>query len=216
MRLLNAILAATLAVGLAIPAQAQEAAPSNFYARLGVARIKLADEGPIFINGVQDPQAGYTTPDVWVASAELGWFAHENIALQVSATSPGETSNVPAGSLAGLPNLGDDTFSIFTLTANYHPLRGGPVSPYVGGGLAWHHTWDTDDALAANLEIGDAVGPVVQGGLEVPIGQRFGVYVEARYAWYSVDASGDLGALRVTAEPKLDPFILQAGAVLRF
>ena len=86
----------------------------------------------------------------------------------------------------------------------------------LGAGLAWHHTWDTDDGLAANLRIGDAVGPVVQGGIEVPIGARFGVYVEARKAFYSVDASGDLGPARVTAEPKLDPFILQAGAVLRF
>ena len=151
-------------------AQAQDVAQPDFYARLGVARIKLADDGPIFLNGVQDPNADYETPEDWILSGELGWFVHPRFALQVSATTPATTSNIPAGSLAGLPNLGDDSFSIFTLTGNFHPLRGGPVSPYVGAGLAWHHTWDTDDGLAANLRIGDAVGPVVQAGVEVPLG----------------------------------------------
>lgn len=216
MKFSTKILAATLAAGLAVPVQAQDVVQPDFYARLGVARVKLADDGPIFINGVEDPQADYTTPEDWVASAELGWFVHHQIAVQVSATTPATTSNLPAGSLAGLPSLGDDSFSLFSLTGIWHPLRGGPVSPYVGAGLVWHHTWDTDDGLAANLRIGDAVGPVVQAGLEVPIGQRFGVYAEVRKAFYSVDASGDLGPLRVTAEPELDPFILQAGAVLRF
>jgi outer membrane protein W len=211
----------TTLLGLAVaalassPAQAQDTQPDG-YARLGVARIKLADDGPIFLNGVQDPQADYTTPDDWIFSAELGWFVLDRVAVEVSATTPATTSNIPAGSLAGLPSLGDDSFSLFALTGNFHPLRGGPVSPYVGGGLVWHHTWDTDDGLVANLEIGDAVGPIVQAGVEVTIGPRFGLYVEASKAFYSVDASGDLGPVRVTAEPELDPFILQGGALIRF
>ncbi|MGZ8281520.1 MAG: OmpW/AlkL family protein [Allosphingosinicella sp.] len=210
------LLVASAAAFVATPGQAQEAAQPDGYARLGVARVKLADEGEIFINGVQDPQAGYSTPEDWVVSAELGWFVLDQVAVQVSATSPATTSNIPAGSLAGLPSLGDDSFSVFTLTGNFHPLRGGPISPYVGGGLAWHHTWDTDDGLAANLEIGDAVGPVVQAGVEVALGGRFALYFEARQAFYSVEASGDLGPLRVTADPELDPFFVQGGAVIRF
>ena len=216
MKLVNILLAATIAAGAAFPAQAQDVAQPNGYARLGFARLKLADDGDIFIAGTQDPQADYETPEDWIFAADLGWFVLDQVAVQLSATTPATTENIPAGSLAGVPNLGTDTFSLFGLTGVWHPLRGGPVSPYVGAGLAYFHVWDIDDGVAANLDIDDAFGPVVHAGVEVAIGQRWGLYAEARKAFIETDASGDLGPIRVTAEPELDPFLLQAGAVLRF
>ena len=213
---LSAALIALTAAAMAMPAQAETQNQPDGYVRLGVARIKLADDGDIFVNDVQDPNADYRTPDNWVATADIGWFVLDKVAVQVSATSPATTANVPAGSLAGLPSLGDDTFSLFTLTGVFHPLRGRTVSPYVGAGVAWHHTWDTDDGFASNLSIGDDLGPVVQAGVEVAVTPVVGVYVEARHAWITVSASGDLGPARVTADAELNPFIVQAGVLLRF
>lgn len=213
---LSVVCAMLIAAVTAEPALAQSADQPDGYARLGVARIRLVDKGKIFINGVQDPNADYRTPERWVANVDLGWFVTRNVAVQLSATTPATTSNVPAGSLQGLPNLGNDTFSIFTLTGIYHPLRGGRVSPYVGGGVALQHVWDTDDRLAQNLRVDDAVGPVIQGGIEIAINQRFGAYFDARKAFLTADASGDLGPNRVTAKAKLDPFIMQAGLLVRF
>jgi outer membrane protein W len=216
MKLHPVLIAAALSVALATPAAAQSAAQPDGFVRLGGARVKLADDGDIFLNGALDPQAGYETPDDWVVSGDVGYFVLDNVAVQFSATSPATTPNIPAGSLAGLPNLGTDEFSVFGLTGVWHPLRGGRVSPYVGAGVAYLHVWDIEDGLAANLDIQDAFGPVVQAGVEVAIDERFGVFVEARQAFIETDASGDIGPLRVTAEPELDPFILQAGALFRF
>ena len=216
MRLLIALPIALASAATTIPASAQGVAAPDGFVRVGIARIKLADDGDVFVNGVQDPQADYVTPEVWVANVDVGYFVLDPVAVMFSATTPGTTSNVPAGSLAGVPNLGDDTFSLFTLTATYHPLRGGRVSPYAGGGIALQHVWDVDDGVATNLDIGDGWGPVVQGGVEVAINHRFGLYVDARFAWIENEATGNLGPAFVTAEPVLNPFVVQAGALIRF
>lgn len=203
-----------MALCLASPVSAQDA-PDGF-ARLGVSRVRLADEGKIFIMGVYDPAAGYTTPEKWVANFDLGYFVAPQFALQISATTPMTTPNLPAGSLEGTPNLGDDKFSIFTASATWHPLRGGGVSPYVGGGLAWQHVWEIEDGFAQNLDVDDTVGPMIQAGVEFPLNERFGVFFDAKKAFYKTDASAELGPVLITAKPELDPLILTAGALIRF
>lgn len=210
------LVAALLGLGVTTPAAAQSDANRNGFVRVGVTRVRLADKGTISINGAVVPGAGYRTPEKWGAAIEAGYFVHRNFSLQVGATSPVSTSNTPAGTLAGTPNLGSDRFSIFTATATFHPLRGGVVSPYLGGGLALQKVWSTHDALATNLIVHDAHGPVVQGGVEVRLANRFGLFFDAKKAFYKADASGDLGPAHVTAVAKLDPLVVQAGALFRF
>jgi outer membrane protein len=210
------IIAMLAALSWAGPSIAQPVAQPDAFARLGIARIKLADEGKIFLNGTRDPAAGYTTPEKWVANIELGYFVFDTVAVQFAGTTPATTPNKPAGSLEAVPNLGNDEFSIFTLTGTYHPLRGGPVSPYVGAGVALQHVWSLEDEFASNLQVDDAWGPVVQVGAEVAVSDRFGIYVDAKKAFYEADASADIGPNRITAVAELDPLILQAGVLVRF
>jgi outer membrane protein W len=199
----------------AAPAAAQDN-EQNGFVRIGVTRVRLVDQGSIFVNGTRDPAADYKTPTIYVAAGTIGYFVHPKFAVEVSGTTPGSTSNTPAGDLTGVPNLGWDRFSIFTATATFHPLRGGTVSPYIGGGVAWQKVWSTRDGFATNLRVHDATGPVIQGGFEVSPGRGFGLFAEAKKAFYSADASGDLGPAHVTARAKLDPLLLQAGAFIRF
>ncbi len=207
------ILAATIPVA---PAFAQSTDTTDTFVRAGVSRIRLADEGRIFVNGVRDENADYKTPEKWVGSAELGHFVVDQVAVQVSGTTPATTQNIPAGSLEGVPNLGNDTFSIFTLTGTFHPLRGRSFSPYVGAGVGVQKVWSTEDRFASNLSIHDAFGAVVQGGVEVAVSERFGVFFDAKKGFWDANASGDLGPARVTAVAKLDPLLLQAGVLFRF
>lgn len=208
-----AALAATLA---AAPAAAQPAGGQKAFVRLGVSHIDLADNGPVFINGTRDLAADYETDKDWVANAEIGYFVHPMVAVRLSGTSPAKTYNLPAGSLAGLPNLGNDTSSNFTLTATFHPITIGGFSPYIGGGIGMNKIWSTQDGLATDLKIHDAHGPVIQAGVEFDLGDRFGIYVDAKKAFWSAKASGFLGPNKVTAEAELDPVILSGGALLRF
>jgi outer membrane protein W len=210
------LLTAVAAVALHAPAAAQPAAEHDGFVRAGVARLKLADKGGLEMNGAPIAGAGYTTPEKWMGSFDLGYFVGNTIAVQVSGTTPVKTPNLPNGTLGGTPNLGTDKFSLFTATATWHPLRGGTVSPYVGAGLEWFHVWSIRDEFADNLDVKDEVGPVIQGGAEFNLNERFGIYIDAKKAFIETKASANIGPAVVTAKPQLDPFILQAGAVVRF
>jgi outer membrane protein W len=215
MRILSSLSALAL-VALATPAAAQPVDQPDSFLRLGIAHIDLADKGPVFVNGTRDPGADYKTDKDWIGSIELGHFFHRNVAVRVAGTTPAKTFNLPAGSLAGTPNLFNDTSSNFTLTATWHPLRGQAFSPYVGGGIGLNKIWDTEEKLANDVKISDSHGPVIQGGVEFDVSERFGLYFDAKKAFWSADASGFLGPLKITAEAELDPVILQAGGVFRF
>src|SRR6476661_8587113 len=125
------VAALLLGLGATAPAAAQANPDANGFVRVGAARLRLADKGIISINGAPVPGGGYRTPVKWVPAAEIGSFVLRTLSLQVAATAPTSTSNTPAGTLAGTPNLGSDRFSIFTATATFHPLRGGTLSPYL-------------------------------------------------------------------------------------
>lgn len=216
MKILAYVSAMLLAGTCAAPAIAQESHDRDGFVRAGVARIKLVDEGKIFVNGTRDPEAGYETPEKYVGSVQLGYFLADNFAVELAGTTPATTQNIPAGSLAGLPNLGNDTFSIFTLTGTFHPLRGNTLSPYIGAGVGLQKVWSTEDRLATNMKVNDAFGAVLQAGVELAVSDRFGVYFEAKKGFWDANASGDLGPAHITAVAKLDPLILTAGGFLRF
>lgn len=204
----SAIIAAAL---LAAPAAAQDT-----FVRAGLGHIDLADNGPVFVMGVRDPNAAYETDKDWIGVFEIGHFVHPNVAVRFMGTTPAETFNLPAGSLAGTPNLFNDTSSNFTLTATWHPLREGRFSPYVGGGVGLNYIWSVEEKLATDVKISDSHGPVIQAGVEFDISDRFGIYFDAKKAFWSADASGFLGPVFIEAEAELDPVILSAGAVIRF
>ena len=213
-RLFASAFVAMAAIGA--PASAQETSSPDTFIRVGVGHIDLADKGPVFVNGTQDPNADYRTDKDWLGTLEIGHFILPPVAVRLFATSPVTTFNLPAGSLAGTPNLFDDKSSNFTLTATFHPLRGQQFSPYIGGGIGVNHIWSVTERLATDVEISDAWGPVLQAGIEVDVSDRFGVYFDAKKAWWSADASGFLGPAFIEAEAELDPVILSAGVLVRF
>ena len=213
---ISASLSALALAATAAPAFAQPVEQPDTFVRAGIAYIDLADKGPVFVNGNRDPGADYKTDKDWIGSFEIGHFVHRNVAVQLAVTTPAETFNLPAGSLAGTPNLFNDTSSNFTLTATWHPLRGQTFSPYVGGGIGLNHIWSVEEKLASDVELSDAHGPVLQAGFEVNVNERFAVYADVKKAWWSADASGFLGPLFIEAEAELDPWIIGAGGVFRF
>lgn len=214
-------LAATVAATLATqPASAQEA--GDAFARVAAARTKLADKGEVSVNGVVDPAAGYETRETYHGVFTAGYFPLDGLAVEASITTPATTNNVPAGSLAGLPNLGDDEFVVATIGASVHPFRG-PVSPYVGGGLAMQFTTQERDALVVGLDIRNSHGPYVQAGVDVAVTNHWGVFAEARKSFYTAKANAQLpldatltNFAAVHADAQLDPFTIQLGLTAKF
>lgn len=208
------------ALGTAAPALAQEA--GDIVLRAAVSRTKLVDEGPIMVNGVVDPTADYTTRPTHHATFSGSYFPIDDFGIDLSISTPATTDNLPAGSLLGTPNLGDDEFVLATVGARFQPLSG-TVSPYVAGGLQLQFTTQERDGLGVNLNIPNSHGPYVEGGVEFNITPRWGVFVAARKAWYHTDASGLLpldatftNFAQVNAEAELDPLTLMAGVTTHF
>ncbi|GAO37892.1 hypothetical protein SCH01S_01_00550 [Sphingomonas changbaiensis NBRC 104936] len=202
------------------PALAQE--QGDAFVRVGAARTKLVDKGVIKENGVVDPEAAYTTRETYHGVLTGGYYILDRIALEASISTPATTNNIPAGSLAGTPNLGDDEFTMVTVGASLHPIKG-PISPYIGGGFVRHFTTQERDALAVGLNVPNASGPYIQGGVDVAISNRWGVFAEVRKAFYHTNASGKLPLdatftrfAQVDAKAELDPLTIQLGLAAHF
>lgn len=215
------VLAALAAVATsAMPAAAQEA--GDAYVRVAAARTKLIDKGDIRTNGVLDPTADYKTRDAYHGELTGGYFVVKGVSIEASISTPATTNNIPAGSLAGLPNLGDDEFTMATVGVNFQPFKG-RVSPFVGGGMQFQFTTQERDGLAVGLNIPNANGPYVQAGVDYAISPKFGLFASVRKAWYHTNASGLLPLdatyttfAQVNAKAELDPLTIQLGVTARF
>lgn len=215
---------AVLAMSGVAPLHAQDAGEVTVSA--SIARTKLVDKGDIFTNGVQDPAADYETREAWHSVLGVSWFPIDHVALDATISTPATTNNIPAGSLAGLPNLGDDEFVLGTIGASVHPLSG-RFRPYVGGGWAFQFTTQERDALAVDLDIANTNGPYVNAGFKVGITPRLDVFADVRKAWYTTKASGllptgvdeetgEMNFAEVDADAQLDPLTIQVGLSTRF
>lgn len=206
--------------GTAMPAAAQEA--GDIVVRVAGARTELVDEGDIRVNGALDPTAGYATRSAYHGIVGGTWFPIRGIGLDASISTPATTNNIPAGSLAGTPNLGDDEFVLATVGARLQPFRG-RVSPYVAGGIQFQITTAERDGLGVNLDIPSASGPFVEGGVEFRLTPRFGLFAAVRKAWYDTNASGLLpldpsftNFAQVNARAQLDPLTYMIGTSIHF
>lgn len=211
---------AVLAIAGVAPAVAQEAGEVTVQA--SAARTKLVDKGDIFVNGTQDPGAAYSTRETYHSVVGVSWFPIDHVALDATLSTPATTNNLPAGSLVGTPNLGDDEFVVGTLGASAHPF-GGRVRPYAGGGWAFHFTTQERDGLAVGLDISNTSGPYANAGVKVGLSNRLDIFADIRKSWYTTKASGQLPLdatytvfADVDADAQLDPLTIQLGLSTRF
>lgn len=217
-----AVITLVSAVALMAPAQAQAQDAGDIVVRIGASRTKLADEGEIRINGIADPSAGYSTRETYHGTFSASYFPIDGVAIDGSISTPATTNNIPAGSLAGVPNLGDDEFVLATVGGRLQPFDG-RISPYVAGGLQFQFTSQERDGLTVGLNVPNANGPYVEGGVEFNITERWGVFASVRKAWYHAEASALLpldatftNFAQVNATAELDPFTVQIGVLTRF
>ena len=197
----------------AVPALAQDAGDS--FVKVAASRTKLVDKGEVRTNGVLDPAADYETRQAFHGTVTAGQFILDKLAVEASITTPLTTNNIPAGSLAGVPNLGDDEFVLLTIGGSFHPFKG-QISPYVGGGLQVQITTQERDGLANGLNIPNAHGPYVQGGINFNLNDRVGIFADVRKAFYHTNATGLLAGAQVNAKAVLDPLTVQIGGIARF
>ena len=178
------------AVALLAPAAAQAQDAGDIVVRIGASRTKLVDEGEIRVNGIVDPTAGYEHPRHLSRHPLRVLFPDRRAGRSTRRSRrPRRPTTFPPASLAGTPNLGDDEFVLLTVGGRVQPFDG-RISPYVAGGLQVQLTSQERDGLGVNLNIPNAHGPYVEGGVEFNVTRRWGVFASVRKAWYHTEASG--------------------------
>jgi outer membrane protein len=186
------------------------------FVHIGSSYVKQADIATLSVLGTPVPGARYTTEGDLTMSFEAGVFLRGGWAIAASGTVPTTISNIAAGSLTGLGNLGDESVGYYSATGQYHFNMRGPISPYVGAGAGYMHVFTTTDGVVTNLDIESAWGPVVQAGIDFHLGERVGLFVDVKRYWISTQASGTLGPNTITAVATANPWVLTTGLGIRF
>lgn len=110
-------------------------------------------------------------------------------------------------------DIGELDLDILSATAQLHFARGGIVSPYVGGGLAYISgeagSIDEDELETVDLE--NETEFLANAGLNVNLG-RFAIFLDGKYILYEARGQGDPDDEAL----ELNPLIIAGGVKLRF
>jgi opacity protein-like surface antigen len=111
-------------------------------------------------------------------------------------------------------DAGDLDLDILSGTAQFHFARGGVISPYIGGGVAYISgeagAIDEDELDSVDLE--NEVEFLANAGLNLNLGRSFGLFLDGKYILYEARGEGD------SEDDALDinPLIISGGVKFRF
>ena len=197
-------LACAAALVLAAPAQAQEAGDWTFSVGAHVVDPK---------SGNGSLAGGALSTDVdsdWRPTLTVEYWLHPNWGIEVLAALPFEhdvrLNGVAAGSTQQLPP---------TVSLQYH-FRGHRVTPFVGLGLNYTTFFEeeTRGPLAGTeLALDDSWGLAAHGGVDIAIGDKKWLRLDAR--WIDIDTDASVNGVDV-GTVQIDPWVYGAAFVWSF
>ena len=211
----------TLAIGMfaaalyASPAAAQEA-PTNWYVHGGLTRLSLADEIKLNFAGAPVPGADIHTKPSYTPTVQVGRYVGHNVAVSLTVGLPPHIEIQGRGTLQPFGKLAETTYGPCVLTLQYHPVRTGPIQPYIGAGAAYMIIFSTKDAAFQNVRIANDLAPALEAGTDIMIGRRVGLFVDAKKAFLRTTATGTFGGAPVVGKVRLDPWAFTAGVSVHF
>lgn len=212
---------------IALLAAAPAAAQSAGDIRVRVAGTMVDPDGGIEaveLDGIGVPAGTDTAADTnYVPTLAIEYFVSPNFSLETICCVTQHDVVGSAGPLAGAGLVSNANIVPATLTLRYHPLPGAAVSPYVGVGPTYFIFIDEKPGAATvglgatRQHLSDEFGFALQAGVDVPLGERFGLNIDAKRYFVSTTArwfAGNTEVLRTRHE--LDPWVVSAGVSYRF
>jgi outer membrane protein len=199
----------------ASPAAAQEAS-SNWYVHGGITRLSLADGIKLNFAGAPVPGAGIHTKPSYTPTVQVGRYFGQHVALALTVGLPPHIDIQGRGTLQPFGKLAETTYGPCVATLQYHPVRSGPVQPYVGAGAAYMIIFSTKDAAFQNVRIANDLAPALEGGTDIMLGKRVGLFVDAKKAFLRTTARGTFGGAPVVGKVRLDPWAFTTGVTVHF
>jgi opacity protein-like surface antigen len=111
-------------------------------------------------------------------------------------------------------DAGDLNLDILTATGQFHFMRGGFFSPYIGAGAAYvsGEAGAIDEDELGDVDLENEIDFLANAGVNLNLGRGFAIFVDGKYIMYEARGEGDAD------EDALDvnPLIIAAGIKLRF
>lgn len=111
-------------------------------------------------------------------------------------------------------DAGELDLDMLTATGQLHFSRSAMFSPYIGGGVAYISGEagfiDGDELETVDLE--SDLDWLVNAGLNIGLGQRFGIFVDGKYVMYEARGEDEEEGDGL----EINPLILSAGVKIRF
>jgi outer membrane protein W len=114
-------------------------------------------------------------------------------------------------------DLGRFKFRPVTANVQWHFMRNGVVSPYVGAGLAYIKasdlsSSDLDVAGIGRIRVGNKTNWDANAGLNFNIGPRFAIAIDGKYIPWKPTSTGSGGSQKL----KLNPTVVSGGVKVKF
>ena len=225
-KILSVALAAALAGG-SLAAQAYE--KGDMIIRLGATMVDPdADSDAINLPGV--PTLRADVDDDTQLGIIPAWMITDKIGLELLAATPFEHDISVGGKGVGDIDAGSTKHLPPTLSLQFYPLGGNSGwQPYVGVGVNWTYFYDEDvdgelkDALGAilgaekaSLSLEDSWGLSAQAGVDIPLGNQWGINLAVWYIDISTEAKIKTDVGTVEFDVDIDPWVYNVGIFYRF
>jgi outer membrane protein W len=111
-------------------------------------------------------------------------------------------------------DVGSLDLDILSATAQLHFMRGGVVSPYIGGGAAYisGEAGSIDEDELGDTDLENEVEFLANAGINVGLGRGFAVFLDGKYIVYEARGEGDDEGDAID----INPLILSGGIKWRF
>jgi opacity protein-like surface antigen len=111
-------------------------------------------------------------------------------------------------------DAGDLDLDVLSGTAQFHFARGGLLSPYIGGGVAYisGEAGAIDEEEIESVDLENELEFLANAGLNLNLGRSFGLFLDGKYILYEARGEGD------DEDDALDinPLIISGGVKFRF
>lgn len=183
---------------------------------IGVGRISLDEKARVEAAGNVIPGASIGLNNRLSGVIEVERYVSPAFAVAFSAGLPVKQTITGKGTIMPYGVLGRINSGPAAATFQWRPWRGALLRPYVGAGVAYLHVFNSKAGSLRDLDVSDDIGPVVQAGLEIPVKQSVGLFLDAKRAFLRTDATGSLGGTPIAARVRMDPVVLHAGLAISF
>lgn len=111
-------------------------------------------------------------------------------------------------------DFGELDLDVLSATGQLHFLRGGPISPYVGAGVAYisGEAGSIDQNELETVDLENELELLVNAGLNVGLGRGFAIFLDGKYIMYEARGEGDPDDEAL----ELNPLIIAGGVKFRF